>query len=134
MRFSLQDVRNSTQLIDILDKHSDDLIIPDSPQPHLGFTWKYQRLLSVSDPLNMLSIVQHSSISGPPPKFVLFDSQLDAFKFPISSHVEELPSHHPRQALALPLIVNYFEWIGVFEDGLRNNGVIFWVYSNPKFT
>jgi len=51
-----------------------------------------------------------------PPKFVLFDSHLDAFKLPISSHVEELPSHHPRQTPALPLIANYFEWIGAFED------------------
>jgi hypothetical protein len=74
-----------------------------------------------------------SSVSGPLPKFVLFDSQLNAFKLPTASHAEELPSHHTRQALALPLIESYFEWVGVFEDGLRRNAIIFWVYSNPKF-
>ena len=115
--FFLPGQHNSTQLTYILDKNFDDLIIPNSPQPRLGFTWKSQ-FLSVSNSKTRPSIVQCSCHSGPPPKFVLFDSRLDAFKLPISSNVEELPSHHPWQTLALPVIENYFEWIGVFEDGL----------------
>jgi hypothetical protein len=114
--FFLPGQHDSTQLTYIPDKNFDDFIILNSPQPHLGFTRKSQ--LSVSDSKTRPSIVQYPCHSGPPPKFVSFDSRLDAFKLPISSNVEEIQSHHPRQTLALPIIENYFEWIGVFEDGL----------------
>lgn len=119
---------NSTQFTSILDKNFDDLIVPNSPQPRLGFTRKSQ-FLSVSDSKTKPSIIQYFCYSGPPPKFVLFDSRLDAFKLPISSNVEEVTQH----TLALPIIEKIFEWIGVFEAGLWIYAVMCWTHANPKF-
>ncbi|KIM45792.1 hypothetical protein M413DRAFT_23615 [Hebeloma cylindrosporum] len=84
----------------------------DSPPTSTLTTSSYLTLLN-----RVLVLLGNLNSSvGPPPKFALFDSRLDAFNLPITSNVEELPNHHPRQTRVLPIIENYFEWIGVFED------------------
>lgn len=61
------------------------------------------------------------------PKFALFDSQLDKLRLPIT-YQPPLPSaitgiqsvQQSQREEVLPLIEKYFEWVGIFEDGVSN--------------